>query len=519
MRRLALSRRLTPRSASLASSPTLIGAVTVVTTIVALYLAWNSNQRLPFVPTYTLSAQLPSASNLVQGNEVRSGGFRVGIVDTITTTQATLPGGKPQEVAIAHLKLDKVIEPLPVDSQLIVRPRSTLGLKYLQITPGTSARTYAPGQTIPLANATQPVELDDVLDISDQPTRQATQQSLSGLGDALAGRGEALNRSIQGLVPFFGHLTPVMQNLSAPQTGLAELNSQLDTTTRQLAPVSATQAALFASLDSSFQAIAHSPRALSDIPRKSVATEDVSIQSFRTDRPFLADATDLAGRLRPAARALSVSLPVIDAALVEGAPVLRQSVAFSQHMADLLQALNGLAKDPATLPALKNTTQTVTVGRPLVTAVAPYQTVCNYFNYLFYPLGEHMSEPTGNGTAERALSIQTNQMQVNDLAQSAAIRPVDVPWGQNPKTATEPNPISPQREALHAQPYDPAVDSQGNANCQVGQWGYLNLLISGPRYPPSSDPISGEGHVVMDPSDPWVSGPTFTGRPSLKSVP
>ena len=35
------------------------------------------------MPTYDLSAPLPDGSNLVEGNEVRIGGFRVGVVDRI----------------------------------------------------------------------------------------------------------------------------------------------------------------------------------------------------------------------------------------------------------------------------------------------------------------------------------------------------------------------------------------------------------------------------------------------------
>ncbi len=42
--------------------------------MVAVFLAYNANQGLPFVPTYKLSAELPNANALVPGNEVRIGG-------------------------------------------------------------------------------------------------------------------------------------------------------------------------------------------------------------------------------------------------------------------------------------------------------------------------------------------------------------------------------------------------------------------------------------------------------------
>src|SRR6185295_8856780 len=53
-----------------ASSPILVGAVTVLVIIVAVFLAYNANNGLPFVSTYDLTARLPNADALVKGNEV-----------------------------------------------------------------------------------------------------------------------------------------------------------------------------------------------------------------------------------------------------------------------------------------------------------------------------------------------------------------------------------------------------------------------------------------------------------------
>ena len=49
-----MSRRPT---ASIVASPVLIGAVTLLVTIVAVFLAYNANTGLPFVPTYDIKAQ------------------------------------------------------------------------------------------------------------------------------------------------------------------------------------------------------------------------------------------------------------------------------------------------------------------------------------------------------------------------------------------------------------------------------------------------------------------------------
>ena len=68
---------------NIAGNPVLIGAATVLVVLVAVFLSYNANQGLPFVPAYKLKAETPSAANLVRGNEVRIGGARVGTVDSI----------------------------------------------------------------------------------------------------------------------------------------------------------------------------------------------------------------------------------------------------------------------------------------------------------------------------------------------------------------------------------------------------------------------------------------------------
>ena len=92
---------------SIAANPVLIGAVTVLVVIVAVYLAYNANSGLPFVPTYDLKAEVPNAAGLVKGNDVRVGGTRVGTVSCIEPQ--TQPSG--EVIAVLCLKLETVVKP------------------------------------------------------------------------------------------------------------------------------------------------------------------------------------------------------------------------------------------------------------------------------------------------------------------------------------------------------------------------------------------------------------------------
>ncbi len=111
-------------ASSIVASPVLVGAVTVLIAIVAVFLAYNANQGLPFVPTYDVSAELPGGSNLVNGNDVQVGGRRVGLVEKIRPAIDEKTG---DTIAVIDMKLDKAVEPLPLDTLVKVRPRSPLG--------------------------------------------------------------------------------------------------------------------------------------------------------------------------------------------------------------------------------------------------------------------------------------------------------------------------------------------------------------------------------------------------------
>src|SRR5262249_34885319 len=183
------------------------------------------------------------------------------------------------DVAKVNMELNKDIEPLPTDSTLVVRSRSALGLKYLEIDRGTSSQGWQPGATVPVTYARpEPVEIDQVFNMFDDPTRTAIQVNLLEFGNALAGRGVDLNAAIGQLKPLVQLLTPVMRNLADPNTGLSNFVSSLSATAAEVAPVAQIQGQLFADLDTTFAAFARVSRPfIQEAISKAPATEDVTI--------------------------------------------------------------------------------------------------------------------------------------------------------------------------------------------------------------------------------------------------
>jgi hypothetical protein len=268
---------------------------------------------------------------------------------------------------------------------------------------------------------------------------------------------------------------------------------------------------------------------LQDTIAKNPPTLDTAIRSFRVQRPFLVDFTDLSRRLLPFAMALPSALPKINSALAAGTRVLPQTVTLNRNTQLVFQALDDLVQDPNTKLALSDLRDTLGVTKPLINYLAPFQTVCNYTVPMITGLGQHQSEGVSNGTAERVLLKSDNMVQDNRLSDSHADRPVDLPSNQNAVTARGPNgPI----EAFHGGPYFPAIDAQGNADCQGGQTGYINGPLGRGRYAPhpslpGDDPyntnwsrrFAGGSHPVYADNFPGLSGPSFIGIRNLRDVP
>jgi virulence factor Mce-like protein len=520
-------------TANLTASPVLIGAVTLLVTIIAVFIAYNANSGLPFVPTYDVKAVLPSGAKLVKGNEVRVGGFRVGVVEEIKPTTAEV-GGERRSVAEISMKLDKVVEPLSVDSTVAVRPRSALGLKYVELTPGNAKKTFARGDTIPLGRTSEPLEIEDLFSTFDPDTRINARAATEGWGDAFAGRGQSINDAIRALNPFFTHLTPVMRNLADPDTELDQFFLQIGRASAQVAPVADVQAELFTHMADTFEAFSRNPDALQATIEKQPPTLDTAISSFRVQRPFLADFADLSRRLRPAAQELPRSLPAVNDAFRVGTPILPRTVELNERLESATLELEDLFENPNTLLALRDIDTALTVTRPAAEFIAPYQTVCNYFVYFALPLGEHQSQlsPDKSGTVQNQGAKSVNDNQPNNYGTILSSRNVDIPPGMNARGAEAPldGSMGPPGEPIHrlqAPLYNPAIDAQGNADCQRGQEGYPNgPFTTGGRYGPGllSDKTPAGGNApVTDPDYPILSGGTFesieNGIDNLADVP
>lgn len=275
--------------------------------------------------------------------------------------------------------LDKRVEQLPVDSTVIVRSRSALGLKYLQITEGTSPHGYPDGSTIALRQARpEPVEIDQVFNTFDKPTREASAENLVTFSSAFAGRGTDLNRTFSTLPHLLTVLEPVMKQLAAPRTGLADLFRSLGQAAAAAAPVAEEQAGWWVGMDKTFSALASVAPSLKESIAEGPESLQVATSSFRHQAPFIEKSTRFFTELTPAVDALATAAPSLGALTSSGVATLTNAIGLNDRLQAVFAALGAFGSDTKALAGIAQVSDAVTALKPTVDTLAPMQSVCNY---------------------------------------------------------------------------------------------------------------------------------------------
>ena len=374
------------------------------------------------MPVYRVSAEMCNAARMAPNNEVRIGGNRVGVIESIETIpleQAsgcqTAGGDSATAAARLNLKLDETAKPLPEDSTVRVRYRSSFGLKYLEIERG-SGEGLPEGGNLPLAQAEPQTEFDDIANTFDTPTRENSRIVLEGFGNAFAARGASLNLAIESLNPLFDNLRPVAQALSDPTTRLEKLlprargrgSDRRPGRGRQRGAVRQRGDRLRRDLLRRGGAQGHDLRPASRPSRPGSARCPVQA-------PFLRDFAEFSRLLRPGVRDLRLSLPILNDVIAKGAKVLPRTVQMNTDLQAAFVELeelvdagrtslpNAAPPGTATLASLQRLGTTFDEVNSAGSKIIPAQTVCNYWNYWFQFLPEHFSGQSTFGLAERLI--------------------------------------------------------------------------------------------------------------------
>ena len=235
--------------------------MTVLVVIVAVFLSYNANNGPAVRPDH--DAEGPRRQRRrTWSRATRSA--RAASASAWSTDMSPVRLADGQTGAELTLKLDKTIGDVPEDSRCRIRPRSALGLKYLELERGP-LEAGVPGRRhgARLAGSPTPTSTSTTSSRCSTPRRaRPSQENLHGFGDSFAGRGTAVGRTVEEL--------PALAR--APRAGDAQPRRTRTPTCRgffkrarrrrphRRAGLQAATRALFTSMADTFEALGRDPR-------------------------------------------------------------------------------------------------------------------------------------------------------------------------------------------------------------------------------------------------------------------
>ncbi|MCW3017057.1 MAG: hypothetical protein JWO02_4149 [Solirubrobacterales bacterium] len=379
-----------------------LGLLAILAAAVVGYIGYTANSGLPFQNRAEFDVEVPNADRLIDAADVRIGGIRVGQVLNVTAVSPA--GGRPY--ARLKVALEPSVGPLPVDTTAQVRPASVLGLTYVDLVLGGSARTLAAGSTLPLVRAKPSSDLTDLFDVFDRSSARRFRRALADLSGGFAGRGTALNATISSISRLLPKLTGVATTLSAHDAQLPAFLRGYEATVAALAPVSDELAGLFRGAATTFEGLDREHAALADTIDAAPAAETAVTRAFTTVRPALDGLARLSVSLRPAATALPATLRRVNATLTAGAAPLRALPSLAPPLVTALQSLDGLSRDDNTSGALRKLTDLAGATRGALSLLVPAQVHCNVISLFTQGFaGTFGTLGTGDGPSLGALYL------------------------------------------------------------------------------------------------------------------
>jgi phospholipid/cholesterol/gamma-HCH transport system substrate-binding protein len=193
---------------------------------------------------YKVRAIFDSAFSVIQGEDVKVAGVKVGKIDGLEVT--------PDNKAAVVLEIDKAgFDDFRRDATCQIRPQSLIGEKFVECTPtqprpaGTpeppplrvvpQGRPGAGQHLLPVTNTLHTVDLDLLNNIMRLPIRERFSIVLSELGTGLAGNGQSLNQVIRRADPALKETDKVINILASQNKVLAKLARDGDTVLAPLA--------------------------------------------------------------------------------------------------------------------------------------------------------------------------------------------------------------------------------------------------------------------------------------------
>jgi phospholipid/cholesterol/gamma-HCH transport system substrate-binding protein len=251
---------------------------------------------------YKLKAQFEQAGGLRAGFKVRVDGAPVGKIDKLELDS--------QDRVVATLLIDKSAAPVGRDVRATARAADLLGEKFVDLEPGNRQQPAPSGTVIPPARTGLAIELDDVINAVDLPTRQALRTFIAEQGVAYVGRGRDIGATLAVLPWALDRSGKLLDQFATDNRALERLVDESDRVVTSVARERGQLGRFVSAASGTLQTLGNRQAELGATVRKAPAT-------LAAARRALASLEGAAIPLGPAARGLRATAPQLTATLNE----------------------------------------------------------------------------------------------------------------------------------------------------------------------------------------------------------
>jgi virulence factor Mce-like protein len=289
-----------------------------------LFLWLSFGGKVPFNPQgYEVRVSFTNAGELATQADVRIAGVSVGKV----ISKSLDPQGNR---TVATIQLDNQYAPLRKDAKAILRTKTIIGETYVEITPGSSHAPPIPdGGLLSRTQVANAVQLSDIYDAFDEPTRKAFQQWQQQFAVAIKGNDQNLNDTLGNLPQFAADATDILRVLDVEHNSVQNLVRNGSTVFAALGKDQSALRNLITTAHTTFTTTAQNNQALSDtfhvFPTFLDETKATMarLQAFSTDTdPLIKALLPVAHDLGPTLHSVKVLSPDLEHFFVNLGPLI-----------------------------------------------------------------------------------------------------------------------------------------------------------------------------------------------------
>lgn len=176
---------------------------------------------------YHVKVRVADADGLIEGNRVSIAGVPAGRILDLQIADHS---------AILTLGISDDVRPLLSDTTSTIRPKGLAGERFIELVPGQKGTPVADYGMLSSRTGT-PIEVEDVLDAFDAPTRAGLQTFLTDLGAGMAGNGDAANHDLSELLGLVTQAQGLATQLQSQDDNIGPLLTNLDSVVSSLASI------------------------------------------------------------------------------------------------------------------------------------------------------------------------------------------------------------------------------------------------------------------------------------------